>query len=183
MGETQTNESGFYIFTGLPFDTYTVTEELKPGYVNITPLSQDNLVLDEDHPNIVNVNFTNEIGNGTIVGWVASNCNLGELSIPDARVRASLSEDGLFINGSYWEVTADIGGFYAIPNLPAGVPLFMTALSPASAPDKYHLYLYQIYPGQLIVCQDIPCIVHLSPLPINETKQVNWIFKTNPSVF
>jgi hypothetical protein len=180
---TQTDESGFYIFSGLPFDRYTVTEELKTGYMNITPLSQDDLVIDEENLNIVNVNFTNEIANGTVVGWIHTNCNLGELAVPEARVRASLSEDGLFINGSYWEVTTDIGGFYGIPDLPTGVPLFLTALSPESAPDKYHQYLYQIYPGSLIVCEDIPCVVQLSPLAINETKQVNWIFKANASEF
>jgi hypothetical protein len=183
MEETQTNESGFYIFTGLPFDTYTVTEELKPGYFNITPVSQDDLVINENNPNIENVNFTNELGNGTIVGWIHTNCNLGELAVPEARVRASLSEDGLFINGSYWEVTTDIGGFYGIPSVPTGVPIFLTALSPESAPDKYHLYLYQVYPGSLIVCEDMPCVVQLSPLGISETKQVNWIFKANASEF
>lgn len=183
IDSTQTDESGFYIFSGLPFDTYTVTEELKSGYFNITPLSQGDLVIDEDNLNIVNVNFTNEIGNGTIVGWIHTNCNLGELALPEERVRASLSEDGLFINGSYWEVTTDIGGFYGIPNLPTGVPLFLTTLSPESAPDKYHTYLYQVYPGNLIVCNEIPCIVQLSPLAINETKQVNWIVKPNASEF
>ncbi len=180
---TQTNESGFYIFSGLPFDTYTVTEELKTGYFNITPISQDDLVIDEETQNIENVNFTNEIGNGTVVGWIHTNCNLGELAVPEARVRASLSEDGLFINGSYWEVTTDIGGFYGISNLPTGVPLFITALSPESAPDKYHLYLYQVYPGSLIVCNETPCVVDLAPLAINETKQVNWIFTPNTSEF
>jgi hypothetical protein len=182
LAETETDETGFYIFTNLAFDTYTVTEELEDDYLNITPLYQGDLEIDDEHQSITNVNFTNAPLTGTMTGWIASHCNVGQLAIPDARVRVALSESNLF-NGHYWEVTTDNRGYYGIPKLPAGVTLYTTALTPANQPDTYTPVYYQVYPGKMKACDEQPCIVEIPALADGELKQVNWIFRTNPFAF
>jgi hypothetical protein len=107
---------------------------------------------------------------------------MGQLSVPDARVRVALSASNLF-SGPYWEVTTDSRGYYGIPKLPAGVTLYTTALTPANQPDTYTPAYYQVYPGKLLGCEDQPCIVEIPALENNETVQVNWIFRTNPFAF
>lgn len=51
-----TDVNGFYEFTGLLNGTYTVTEELRPGWKNITAVSQEIMVTGQ---NITNLNFIN----------------------------------------------------------------------------------------------------------------------------
>ncbi|VVB56435.1 SdrD B-like domain protein [uncultured archaeon] len=54
---TYTNIDGSYNFINLENGTYTVTEELKRGWTNITPLSREITISDQDE---LNVNFSNE---------------------------------------------------------------------------------------------------------------------------
>ena len=54
---TYTNIDGSYNFINLENGIYTVTEELKRGWTNITPLSREITISDQDE---LNVNFSNE---------------------------------------------------------------------------------------------------------------------------
>ena len=57
QASTTTNNTGFYEFPYLLNGTYTVSEELKPEWINITPLSRQVNISGEGVPN---VNFTNK---------------------------------------------------------------------------------------------------------------------------
>ena len=52
-----TNNTGFYEFPYLLNGTYTVSEEIKPEWINVTPVSRTITILGEGIPN---VNFTNK---------------------------------------------------------------------------------------------------------------------------
>ena len=52
-----TNNTGYYEFTDLLNGTYTISEELKPEWLNVTPLSLNRTILGS---NVQNVNFMNK---------------------------------------------------------------------------------------------------------------------------
>ncbi len=58
LASTMTDSTGFYNFTGLTNGTYNVTEGMKAGWTNISPMSRMVTINGQD---MTNVNFTNQI--------------------------------------------------------------------------------------------------------------------------
>jgi hypothetical protein len=116
---------------------------------------------------------------------VGANCNFGEISPPDVRVRFALNASDLTVPGKYFETTTDIRGVYCISGLPTGQPLFGIALSPLAFPDRYleRPISYQIDSGKLITCEDSACTPQIPPLANNGTLQVNWVLTNNQAFF
>jgi uncharacterized surface anchored protein len=181
LGTAITDQNGFYQVCGLIPGNYTVCEETQPGWINLTPSCVDVTLPCND----LTVNFTNLQTFGQICGWVGANCNFGEISPPDVRVRFALNASDLTVPGKYFETTTDIRGVYCISGLPTGQPLFGIALSPLAFPDRYleRPISYQIDSGKLITCEDSACTPQIPPLANNGTLQVNWVLTNNQAFF
>jgi PKD repeat protein len=89
IGNTTTNETGWYQICNLLPGDYTISEEVEAGWLNVTPLCQNITIIDNDIPDI---NFTNtrllciegyKINNQTgqgIPGWnITVNNQTGEV--------------------------------------------------------------------------------------------------------
>lgn len=176
IAETITDEYGFYVFSGVPFGTYTVEEELETGWMNVTPLSVGNLTLNETNPVIGDVNFINERMTGSINGWAGSHCNIGSLRVPGIKVCVALTPEDLGTENSWCNVT-DTRGIYYIPDLPTGVPLYAMATAPG-----YELrpISYQINTGHVIICNDFSTTPKIPALVAENTTQVNWFLVKSP---
>jgi uncharacterized surface anchored protein len=181
LGTVITDQNGFYQVCGLIPGNYTVCEEMQPGWMNLTPSCVDVTLPCND----LTINFTNMQTFGQICGWVGANCNFGEISPPDVRVRFALNASDLNVPGMYFETTTDIRGVYCISGLPTGQPLFGIALSPLAFPDRYleRPISYQIDNGKLITCEDSACTPQIPPLANNGTLQVNWVLTNNQAFF
>ncbi len=82
-----TGSNGSYEFSGLVNGTYNVTEEMKTGFTNITPLSQVATITGQD---ITNLNFTN-MPNATISPLIY-------FTDPTPADGATLAQDYAYIN-------------------------------------------------------------------------------------
>jgi hypothetical protein len=145
-------------------------------------------------------------GPGMIRGRVASGSDFGPYGIPGARVRVARSPGDLDNPARRWENTTDNRGIYTITGLPAGVGLYATAVSPATAPHRYinrpisyqvalltcsgdavssaNLVCYAVPTGgRLISCPDVSSTPAIPPLTIGEQVQVDWYLVENPSYF
>jgi uncharacterized surface anchored protein len=181
LGTAITDQNGFYQVCGLIPGNYTICEEMQQGWINLTPSCVDVTLPCND----ITVNFTNMQTFGQICGWVGANCNFGEISPPDVRVRFALNASDLTVPGKYFETTTDIRGVYCISGLPTGQPLFGIALSPLAFPDRYleRPISYQVDSGKLITCEDSACTPQIPPLANNGTLQVNWVLTNNQAFF
>ncbi|CAG0957191.1 Serine-aspartate repeat-containing protein D [Methanosarcinales archaeon] len=112
IGSTLTDIDGSYKFTNITKGTYTVSEEIKPEWMNVTPLSREIIV---NYDDIYNVNFTNRpiihtynlsgykinaSDNTGIAGW---NITITNGSTP---IRTSTNSTGYYefkdlVNGTY----------------------------------------------------------------------------------
>lgn len=175
-----TDESGFYFFAGMPFGTYAVEEEVKAGWINVTPTSIGDLTLDSTNISIGPINFTNEKrATGRINGWVMSHCNVGSLRVPGIKVCVALTPEELGTEHSWCNVT-DEKGIYYIDELPTGVTLYAMATGPGY---EQRPISYQINTGHMIVCPDFSTTPQIPPLGEENTVQVNWVISKSPFFF
>jgi hypothetical protein len=175
-----------YQFTGLRWADYTVNETMKPGYILISPLEGTyQVTINQTNISRSNLNFTNAAlppGNWTICGWVASNCNVGALYIPNVQVRFAVNVSDLKVPGRYFENITDSQGHYCVSGLPTNVTLYGMAFSPAFDPDIYNErpIHYQIGTNPLITCNDNSCNPQIPPHQKDTMLQVNWNLVQNP---
>ncbi|MDD1713063.1 MAG: hypothetical protein LUQ69_07865, partial [Methanoregulaceae archaeon] len=169
-----TDEDGFYQVCDLLPGDYTVCEELQRGWMNVTPLCVDVELTDT---NIHGINFTNELVNGSVIGWVSSHCNTGSLAVPGVKVCVALTPEDLAA-GNSWCSTTDERGIYSILDLPTGVPLYAMATAPGY--EKRPIS-YQVDSGKVIICQNLTSTPLIPPLTEGNMTQVNWFLVKKPS--
>ncbi len=141
IASTMTDSMGFYMFTGLPNGTYNVTEGMKEGWMNVSPISRIVTINGMDE---MNVNFTNTLRptppsvTNTISGFKINDLNgngrrdAGEEGLPGWNIRLiGIVPETAGINT---EKTTDDRGFYSFENLPAGMYIVVETLKGGYVP-------------------------------------------------
>jgi hypothetical protein len=134
IANTTTGVSGFFKFTGLSPGVYTVSEERRGGWVNVTPLSQIVTISRSDITNLDFINL-NLITTFNISGFKLNDSN--STGIPGWIIRLLNTTTGLEIANQ----TTDNSGFYNFSGLSNGtynvtevMKAGWTNTSPASVP-------------------------------------------------
>jgi uncharacterized surface anchored protein len=166
VASTSTDENGYYQVCGLLPGDYTVCEELKPGWTNLTDLCQPVTIADA---NLSNVNFTNT-RLVCISGYKLDTCNGG---LSGWQINLTDSTGGLVDT-----TTTNATGFYQFCGLIPGDYNVSEVLKPGwiagTAPGPIYLTCDQNVTNQNFTNTKLLCIEGRKTIDTSAVGVVDW---------